>query len=50
MIGDSQLCVGCFRTLGEIARWSSMSPDQRRKTNDQCHLRRSRLPKAEGDQ
>ncbi|MCB1396025.1 MAG: DUF1289 domain-containing protein [Rhodobacter sp.] len=24
------LCVGCHRTLDEIARWSRMTPDERR--------------------
>lgn len=25
------LCVGCRRTLAEIARWSAMSDDERRR-------------------
>jgi len=26
---DSELCRGCFRTLEEIARWSTMSDEER---------------------
>jgi len=28
---DTELCRGCFRTLDEIARWSSMSEEEREK-------------------
>lgn len=27
---DSGLCMGCFRTRDEIARWSRMTPEERR--------------------
>jgi predicted Fe-S protein YdhL (DUF1289 family) len=27
---ESGLCMGCYRSLGEIARWSSMTPEERR--------------------
>lgn len=27
--GGSGWCLGCGRTLGEIARWASMAPDER---------------------
>ena len=27
----AKLCVGCGRTLDEIARWTAMSPDDRRR-------------------
>ena len=26
---DNRYCVGCKRTLGEIARWGEMSEDER---------------------
>jgi predicted Fe-S protein YdhL (DUF1289 family) len=29
MDGDTGLCLGCFRTIEEIARWSGASHDQR---------------------
>lgn len=28
-VGDSGFCAGCHRTLDEIARWGSMSPNER---------------------
>lgn len=27
--GESSLCLGCFRTLPEIAQWARFSPEQR---------------------
>ena len=30
MDGASGLCLGCGRTLDEIARWAGMSPEERR--------------------
>ena len=27
---ESGLCMGCYRSLAEIARWSVMTPDERR--------------------
>jgi predicted Fe-S protein YdhL (DUF1289 family) len=27
----SQYCVGCGRTLAEIARWTAFSPEERRR-------------------
>ncbi len=28
---DGELCVGCYRTLDEIVRWSSASDDDKRE-------------------
>jgi predicted Fe-S protein YdhL (DUF1289 family) len=28
-LDDRQICVGCGRSLDEIARWSRMTPDER---------------------
>jgi len=28
---DTELCRGCFRTLDEIARWASMTDEEREK-------------------
>jgi uncharacterized protein len=33
-------CLGCFRTLDEIARWSSLSDDEQRAINLQLPLRK----------
>jgi predicted Fe-S protein YdhL (DUF1289 family) len=30
MDGASGLCLGCGRTIHEIARWAGMSPEERR--------------------
>jgi uncharacterized protein len=30
----SGLCLGCGRTLAEIARWADMAPDERRRIMD----------------
>ena len=27
---ETGFCIGCHRSLGEIARWSSMTPEERR--------------------
>ncbi len=29
MDAEQRYCVGCLRTLGEIARWGAMSEDER---------------------
>ena len=29
----SGLCIGCGRTLGEIAGWAGMTPDEQRAVN-----------------
>jgi predicted Fe-S protein YdhL (DUF1289 family) len=34
-------CLGCFRTLDEIARWSSLSDDEQRTINLQLPLRKT---------
>jgi hypothetical protein len=35
------LCAGCLRTIDEIARWSSMSNDERRRVIDELPRRRT---------
>jgi predicted Fe-S protein YdhL (DUF1289 family) len=34
-------CLGCFRTLDEIARWSSLSEDEQGAINLQLPLRQT---------
>ena len=41
--GDSGLCLGCFRTLGEIAGWASLSDERRRALMAELPTRRSRV-------
>ena len=40
------LCIGCGRTLAEIAGWASMNPDERRRV---MHLLPDRMPLAAAD-
>ena len=37
------LCVGCYRTPDEIARWTAMTPDERREIMDGLADRAPRL-------
>ena len=41
--GKSGLCLGCFRTLSEIARWSKFTPDERAVLMLALPSRRSRI-------
>ena len=36
---QNRLCIGCFRTLEELKRWSSMSEDQRLEIMAQLEAR-----------
>jgi predicted Fe-S protein YdhL (DUF1289 family) len=38
--GASGLCLGCLRTLPEIATWSRMSDEERAKIMDELDARR----------
>lgn len=38
---DDERCYGCFRTLDEIAAWSSLSDEQRREIMQQLPARRA---------
>lgn len=42
----SGLCLGCFRTPGEIAGWLGMTPAERRATMDALPARRARIDPA----
>lgn len=42
------LCVGCLRTLDEIARWSAMTGDQRRDVMADLPARAPRLARRRG--
>lgn len=41
--GKSGLCLGCFRTLNEIARWQRLETDERAKIMEELPSRRSRI-------
>lgn len=43
MDSDSGLCLGCFRTLDEIARWSRLSDAERESVMAELPSRRESL-------
>jgi predicted Fe-S protein YdhL (DUF1289 family) len=40
MDGKSNLCIGCKRTIDEIARWPMMPDDERQKVVDSLKSRK----------
>ncbi|MBX9615949.1 MAG: DUF1289 domain-containing protein [Caulobacteraceae bacterium] len=40
--GPTGLCLGCYRTLSEIAGWSALSDDRRAEIMAELDLRRGR--------
>jgi hypothetical protein len=44
MDAKSDMCIGCKRTIGEIARWPMMDDDERRTVVDSLKARK--LPPA----
>ncbi|MBJ7320167.1 MAG: DUF1289 domain-containing protein [Alphaproteobacteria bacterium] len=44
--GESGLCLGCFRTLGEIAGWRTLSDAERAAVMADLPSRRSRVDPA----
>ena len=45
---EAGLCVGCWRTLDEIARWGSMSEGERRAIMAALPARKERLESVKG--
>jgi uncharacterized protein len=41
---DTQVCTGCRRTLTEIARWSQLSPAERRRIMTELPGRQASAP------
>jgi hypothetical protein len=41
--GESGLCLGCYRTLGEVARWASMEESERLAITGQLAARKSKI-------
>ena len=42
------ICVGCYRTLSEIAGWAGMPPAERQAILDELPARKPRLKKRRG--
>lgn len=38
---SDKICVGCFRSLEEVAKWDSYSEDQKKEVIDNTHKRRA---------
>ncbi len=45
---EERLCVGCYRTIDEIGRWSRMTPAERQVVMDDLPARAPRLAKRRG--
>lgn len=45
---EARICLGCYRTGEEIAGWSRLSRDQRRKIMDALPERKTLLPRRRG--
>jgi predicted Fe-S protein YdhL (DUF1289 family) len=41
--GESGLCLGCYRTLAEVAGWARLSEDRRAALMDELPARRGRI-------
>ena len=44
--GASSLCLGCYRTLAEIAGWSALGEDERARIMTELPARRERIDPA----
>ncbi|WP_373458320.1 DUF1289 domain-containing protein [Brevundimonas sp. SORGH_AS_0993] len=44
--GESGLCLGCFRTLKEIAGWRALGDEERARVMAELPSRRSRIDPA----
>lgn len=45
---EERLCVGCYRSAEEIAGWSRMTPEERRRIMAELPARAPRLRKRRG--
>jgi predicted Fe-S protein YdhL (DUF1289 family) len=41
--GESGLCLGCYRTLREVAQWASLAESERERIMNALPARRSRI-------
>lgn len=40
---EAKICIGCYRSADEIARWSDMNPDERRALKADLPTRAPRI-------
>ncbi|MCB5409955.1 DUF1289 domain-containing protein [Pseudogemmobacter faecipullorum] len=45
---EAKLCIGCWRSLQEIAEWSALSPEARHELMHELPLRAAKLQKRRG--
>lgn len=45
---EAKICTGCYRTIGEIAAWARMSPQERREIMETLPERKPMLAKRRG--
>lgn len=45
---EARLCVGCYRTLDEIAGWGRMTGEERRRIMDELPARAPQLARRRG--
>lgn len=45
---ETRRCVGCHRTMEEIAGWARMTPEMRRAIMDELPTRAAEAPKRRG--
>lgn len=45
---QERICTGCYRTVDEIARWTQMTPEERRAVMAELPARAPRLKKRRG--
>lgn len=38
-LDENDVCLGCYRTIAEIMRWSEAADDEKREILIQCRLR-----------
>lgn len=43
MLDEGRLCMGCHRSVDEIARWTQLGDDERRRLMEEELPRRARL-------
>jgi len=43
MDNENKYCVGCYRTLDEIAQWQSMTEIQKKRVYELIELRKKKL-------
>jgi uncharacterized protein len=39
-LDTDDICLGCYRSISEIMRWSESSDEEKKEILSKCHLRR----------